>query len=332
MGLVKLNDTIFYVDFDNSFYNDENKNSGGYSIEIINLNPSCYDNSNWTASIDTNGGTPGTQNSVFDNSLDTGAPSISSFTTTRLNQLSITFSESMNVGTLAINNFSVDNGITISDIQILDEFGSQILLDLSQDYTAGALYTLTLSNLADCAGNAHDYSTYIFKRAKPTTNELIGQIMATPTPSQGLPEREYIEVLNVSGEILALDGVIFSDATSSTTLPSYNLSPGKRIILTPNSGVSDLSAYGDVLGVSNWPNLNRTSDRLRLHNSSNQEIFRVNYNDSWYANATKAMGGYSLEMIDTNILVLRKVIGELVIVQQAEPQEPSTPQMEAIPI
>ena len=309
VGLVNsLNDTIFYVDFDNSFYNDENKNSGGYSIEIINLNPSCYDNSNWTASIDTNGGTPGTQNSVFDNSLDTGAPSISSFTTTRLNQLSITFSESMNVGTLVINNFSVDNGITISDIQILDEFGSQILLDLSQDYTAGALYTLTLSNLADCAGNALPVTQLTFSRgAKPTTNELIiTEIMATPTPSQGLPEREYIEVLNVSGEILALDGVIFSDATSSTTLPSYNLSPGKRIILTPNSGVSDLSAYGDVLGVSNWPNLNRTSDRLRLHNSSNQEIFRVNYNDSWYANATKAMGGYSLEMIDTKYSCLEE--------------------------
>ena len=82
------------------------------------------------------------------------------------------------------------------------------------------------------------------------------------------------------------------------------MNPGERLILTPNSGVSELNTFGNVLGVNNWPNLNGASDRLRLHNPSNQEIFRVNYDDTWYANSIKAQGGYSLEMIDVNYACL----------------------------
>ncbi len=296
------NDTIFYVDYDNSFFNDENKKDGGYSLEMINLNPACYDNNNWTGSTAANGGTPGSQNSVFDSSPDTQAPSVITHSTQSLQQINITFSESMDVSTLVTGNFSLDNGVSVSSLTLLDDFGTGVTVNLQNPFTAGIRYTLTLNGVTDCAGNALPITQLTFSRgAEPSSNQLIiTEIMATPTPSQGLPEREYLEVLNVSAEILSLDGVILSDATSSTTLSNIDLDPGARIILTPSSGASDLDSFGNVLPVSNWPNLNASSDRLRLHNPSNQEIFRVNYSDTWYASSTKSQGGFSLEMIDTN--------------------------------
>ena len=303
VGLVNSsNDTIFYIDYDESFYNDETKEDGGYSIEMINPNPSCYDNANWAASTNINGGTPGSLNSIFDNSADTESPTVISHATTSLNQLAITFSESMDSSTLIIANFSIDNGLNVADIDIQDQFGSNVLINLQTPYSAGVLYTLSLTGLTDCAGNALPSTQLTFSRgAEPTANQLIiTEIMASPSPTQGLPEREYLELLNTSSEILSMEGVILSDATSSTTLGSFDLNPGERLLLTPSSDASALNGFGNVLGVSNWPNLNSTSDRLRLHNPSNQEIFRINYSDSWYANATKAQGGFSLEMIDTN--------------------------------
>ena len=55
---------------------DENKQTGGYSLELINLNDPCSDMSNWSASNSETGGTPGTENSIYDNNADEDAPYI----------------------------------------------------------------------------------------------------------------------------------------------------------------------------------------------------------------------------------------------------------------
>ena len=47
------------------FYNDQSKQNGGYSLELINPEKTCFDQLNYTASIDANQGTPGQINSVY---------------------------------------------------------------------------------------------------------------------------------------------------------------------------------------------------------------------------------------------------------------------------
>ena len=48
-------DKVSYTD---DWYMDENKQTGGYSLELINLNDPCSDMSNWSASNSETGGTP----------------------------------------------------------------------------------------------------------------------------------------------------------------------------------------------------------------------------------------------------------------------------------
>ena len=62
LGLVL--DSITYTD---EWYEDENKEDGGYTIERINPDDPCSDFSDWSASNDLLGGTPGLQNSIYNN-------------------------------------------------------------------------------------------------------------------------------------------------------------------------------------------------------------------------------------------------------------------------
>lgn len=68
-----LIDEVIYSD---DWYQDPTKTTGGYTLELINPVTPCSDAQNWIASNATIGGTPGTQNSVFSNAIDTVGPSL----------------------------------------------------------------------------------------------------------------------------------------------------------------------------------------------------------------------------------------------------------------
>ena len=293
---------VFSVDYDNSYYNDTNKDDGGYSMEMIKLNPACYDDANWTASTSALGGTPGTQNSVLDNSADSTSPIINSFTVLSSTDLEIEFSKSMNVTTLVDSNFILSGSLSIAEISQVEDFGRKISISLNQAFDSGALYTIAFNNITDCAGNALTADPLEFvKGATPIAGQLIiTEIMANPTPSQGLPEVEYIEILNISDQILDLYGIFLADLTNSTVLGSLILEPGEYALLAPSSTANELNTFGKVLPVSNWPSLNNTADRITLFDSNSQEIYEVNYSEDWYNAQSKSQGGYSLEMIDTD--------------------------------
>src|SRR5690554_5269808 len=83
-------DKLSYTD---KWYQDTNKKNGGWSIERINPELACSSADNWRASTDPSGGTPGTQNSVYDNTPDTQAPTVIGFEAQIPNQLVIRFTE-----------------------------------------------------------------------------------------------------------------------------------------------------------------------------------------------------------------------------------------------
>ncbi len=69
---------IDQVVYTSDWYGDTQKDDGGYSLELISLESSCFGKANWTASTAEKGGTPGTENSVFGQESDSEAPMISS--------------------------------------------------------------------------------------------------------------------------------------------------------------------------------------------------------------------------------------------------------------
>jgi hypothetical protein len=92
-------------------------------------------------------------------------------------------------------------------------------------------------------------------------------------------EDEWVEIVNISGRRVDLDGVLLD----SETLHNLILGPGDRVVMSEND-------------FDNWTALASTSGEVIL-STENYVIDRVNYKKCWHDNPQTFSGGNSLEKI-----------------------------------
>ncbi|MGB0524351.1 MAG: lamin tail domain-containing protein [Flammeovirgaceae bacterium] len=297
-------DVIDEVSYETSWYNDAVKDDGGYSLELINPFDTCrVPSANWSASDDASGGTPGTQNSIFDATADTDAPTIAAVMTNTLNSITITFSERMDGASLETATYTITDGSSTIDItQVLVSADETVVTLTTATMTAGVLYELSISNASDCAGNAlGTNNNEVGQGQSPSFLELrINEIMADPTPEVGLPNAEFLEIYNPTNLVLSLNGVQLEDGSGIITLPAVNIKPDSFLILTTTTNEAALDAFGNAIGVPSFPSLTNGGEQIRILAADNSVIDEVEYDDAWYNDAVKDDGGYTLELINPN--------------------------------
>jgi hypothetical protein len=130
---------------------------------------------------------------------------------------------------------------------------------------------------------------------------VIDEIMADPTPQVALPNIEYVELKNVSGHDINLQGwKLSTTSASSGAFANYILPADSLLVLTSTSGIASFSGYGRVLGVPSFPALTNEGTTLFLTGKDGKIIHFVSYTSAWHQNTLKEDGGWSLEMIDTH--------------------------------
>lgn len=129
-------------------------------------------------------------------------------------------------------------------------------------------------------------------------NELIiTEIMADPSPTKGLPEKEYIELYNRSERSINLNQLVLFYNTTSVRFPDVSIQPKEYLIVTHRNNVVEFQSYGKVVGLNNF-SLNNTGSTLIIKDTKNSTLFSVIYTDKWYAK--DKIQGFALEMIDTD--------------------------------
>ncbi len=129
---------------------------------------------------------------------------------------------------------------------------------------------------------------------------VIDEIMADPTPQVSLPTNEWIELKNVSANPVNLQNWRIGDATGqSGPMPNFVLQPDSFVIICTGSAVAAMQAYGRVISVTSFPSLDNDGDLIFLKSNTGLLIHGISYSLSWYQNAVKSEGGWTLEMIDT---------------------------------
>lgn len=141
------------------------------------------------------------------------------------------------------------------------------------------------------------FSFQTVANAQASYSVLITEILADPTPSHGLPEKEYLELYNNSSASIDLNSFTLYYNTSEVSFPSVTIEPGAYLIVCRVNNVSFLESYGDIVGLSKFSLLNGGT-KLRLEDASDQLVHEVIYSSDWYASGREQ--GYSLEMIDLN--------------------------------
>ena len=129
---------------------------------------------------------------------------------------------------------------------------------------------------------------------------IIDEIMADPAPQVSLPANEWIELKNVSNSPVNLQNWRIGDASGqSGPMPVFILQPDSFVIVCTGSAVTAMQVYGNVISVTSFPSLDNNGEQLFLKSNTDEIIHAVAYSSSWYQNAVKSDGGWTLEMIDT---------------------------------
>ena len=229
--------------------------------------------------------------------VDTIPPKVVSAIATSDSTLSIVFDEPVeeNSATL-LTNYQVDQGLQYPASAGLN--GLKATLTFSQKFTNGTVYHLTVSNVKDLSENTMlpyqtDFSWYQAEKFDVVINE----IYPDPSPSIGLPGYEYLELFNRTGSTISLDGWKLIIGTSEKDFENVNIKPDGYLILAKTNAAHDFANFGDFYGFSSF-SLTNSGQLLTLKNNAGVVISRVEYNKSWYHDADKEEGGWSIEQIN----------------------------------
>ncbi|MCL1937041.1 MAG: lamin tail domain-containing protein [Candidatus Azobacteroides sp.] len=307
---------VSWFEYADAMYNDNAKKGGGWSLECIDLNNLSNMADNWSASMDSSGGTPGRANSIQSSHADTELPLIVSSSLLDNNTVEIAFSKPMNRNTLLnADLYSIlDAAYTVTNLGINYPQANLVDVQLNQFPPKGELTELVVSGLQDLSGNdlAGTKSVLIGDAFEAQESDIvINEILFNP-PTGG---EEYVELYNRSNKILDLrylsitsrrpsDGSL-NKAYPLTQLPVF-LYPGEYVVVTKSQDLvcGFFNCHGESLFIEpeTMPAYANTSGcAVILNNITNEVVDQFFYNESMHSPGLASKKGAALEKIDINI-------------------------------
>jgi hypothetical protein len=300
-------DQIAYAD---TWYKDDVKKKGGYTLELIDPKNICKNIQNWTATNDASGGTPGKTNSVYKSQNTTDLPKIVSAVLVDSVTLKVVFSKSVDsLSASIIANYTFNNGIGIPE-RVLPQspLFNSVLLTLKKPILSGIENNLTIENLTDCAGNLIDKSANtakFFIAKKPQENDiLISEILFNPRPNSV----DFVEIYNNSNQIFDLKDLQLANLDASgnvankkvITATNVYIAPGEYWVLSTNA-VNVKSNYytekpNQMVQMASLPAFNNDKGNVLLLSGTNT-IDQLSYTEKMHVSLLQNADGVSLERI-----------------------------------
>ena len=138
---------VFSIEYSSSWYKDNLKTAGGWSLEMIDTDYSCLGEMNWRASVNSAGGTPGEVNSVQDLNPDQTSPELERVFVLDSVTILLYFSETLDsVSATNLNAYSMDQGLGHPiKVVITHALFNQALLTLPIAMNPNLIYKVSVS-------------------------------------------------------------------------------------------------------------------------------------------------------------------------------------------
>ena len=309
------NNVIQALNYSDTWYQDNNKADGGWSLELIDAQNPCGGMSNWRASKDITGGTPGRRNSVKGSNIDVIRPEVIRAGIIDSVTIEVFFSEPMLSSSLNnLTSYSIDNNMGYPILMLPQSpMFNAVILKLPSQIQALTKYKLTIDNqLSDCVGNliSDKNFAYFGIPQKAMANDIvINELLADP-PTGG---EDYVEIYNRSSKIIDLKDLrltskdtIINELISVKVISdgSYLIFPEDYVVLT-TSAASVLHFYNtpnpqNIINMASMPAFNISDGIVVLADNANTEIDLFSYNETMHYPLLTSTKGVSLERIDFN--------------------------------
>ncbi|HEY1025034.1 MAG TPA: lamin tail domain-containing protein, partial [Sphingobacteriaceae bacterium] len=304
------NRTVDSVAYADTWYKNNVKKSGGWTLERIDPKAICTGKENWTAGEDARGGTPGQQNSVF--RTGTGSEPLKLISAVLTDSITITLTFNRVVDSFTAthpHNYSLNNGAG-TPVSASNDTGAQVILKYPAGIARGNTYKVTASNISDCAGSVisapNNSAEFFYAQQIAKGDVLITEILFNPRPDGA----DFVEIYNNSNSRLDLsdldlasvkgDSLISIKPISSAALI---LEPGAYFVLTtdPDNIRKEYrteSTFNSVK-MASLPAFNDDAGVVVLVDNSSR-IDQLNYNAAMHLKLIRDPEGVSLERSSFN--------------------------------
>lgn len=303
--------TMHAVEYSSTWYQNVVKANGGWTLEMIDTHNPCAGITNWKASVDAKGGTPGRKNSVDAVNPDATPPNLLRAYAKDSVNLILFFNEPMDSTDASLaSNYNIGDGIgTAISATPQGPLFNKVSIVLGNKLVSGKTYTVTVSGLTDCAGNAIDGNTTKLglASAADSLDVIVNEILFDPKPL-GV---DYVELYNRSNKIIDLSSIYITNRSGTTgalgtptqlTTENFLLFPNEFIVITTDVNiVQNLYTVNNpaaLLQMGLLPSFPDDKGAAVVLNSAGQIIDELNYSYKWHFALMDDEEGVALERID----------------------------------
>lgn len=302
---------VHTVDYSKTWYQNDLKINGGWSLEMIDTKNPCAGVTNWKASIEHRGGTPGKTNSIAGNNKDDAAPALLRTYTIDSITIVAVFDEPIDsLGASEISKYALDKNSgkptkALPTVPVLNE----VVLKLAVPLIPGTVYTLTVTGIDDCAGNTIGTINQS-KAGRPsladTFDVVINELLFNPK----IDGFDFIELYNKSRNIIDLQQLYLANRTVTGALANisqlsaapYLLFPEEYLVFTENKNWLRqnymVKNAGKLAELQSIPSLPDDQGTLAIVNTQGKNIDNIEYDSKWHFALLDNQEGISLERID----------------------------------
>nr|WP_294894602.1 lamin tail domain-containing protein [uncultured Pedobacter sp.] len=228
--------TISEVSYSDSWYKDDVKKTGGWSLELIDPLSVCRPSQNYSASKDITGGTPGEQNSIYLSNKTTEPLKLLSVSLKDSVTLSLMFNQGLDSLQATLpSHYTVNNGVgSPASVMPIGPAFLNVELKYSQKLNRNQTYNVTVDGLADCGSNLLTSQTlsFVYPGLIVKGDILINEVLFNPKAG-GV---DFVEVYNASHKILDLkDLKIATIASTKDSVISIKAVSVNTILFQPKS-------------------------------------------------------------------------------------------------
>ncbi len=299
--------------YSDKWYNNPDKKNGGWSLEQINPDNICSQEENWKASVNSNGGTPGSKNSVF--AQTELYPKIKQMEIPADNILRLWFTQSMDTSTINKTSAYKANKQLGNPKYVFtfDDEPNKVELYFATTFSLGKEYHLTVSkSLKNCMELPMKTDTILVFGLPDSTNEndiVINEVLFNPI-ADGV---DYVELYNRSDKIIDVSKLLLGTVKNNPPNPSdtsfyeivttQSLYPPHTYRLLTSSPQKVMEQYytenpAAFIQMESFPAYSNDNGTVILSNKTNKIIDVFNYSEKMQYPLLNYFDGVALERIN----------------------------------
>jgi len=301
---------IHAIAYSSSWYQNQLKKDGGWTLEMIDVRSPCTGSSNWIASVSSAGGTPGGKNSVAAVNKDDSPPQLKcAYTIDSVTVIAIFDEPVDSLAGATSGNYVIDGGLSFVSATPLAPLFNSVQLKLRARFSPKTVYTLTANDVTDCSNNiiGSKKTARIGLPEEPLAQTLvINEILFNPK-SNGF---DYIEFFNQSDKIIDASKLFVANRNTTGDIASiknifptpYYIFPGDYFVITQDASSLEMNYLvknpDEIIVLPSLPSYPDDEGDVVLLNGQGNVIDEVTYKDDWHFKLINDPEGVSLERID----------------------------------